>query len=230
MDSQLVKQLRKLNNDFYINVAESFSKTRSSYWSGWLSIKKYIKEKDRILDLGCGNGRFLSFLKDNFNNFTYLGLDNNEKLISIAKNIESEKCKFENVDILNLENIQKLEQYDVIVLFGVLHHIPSKKLRISFLKEVKAKLNENGLLIISFWDLLTNKKLLKRSIKYSEELEEGDYIIDWLNDSNLKRYVHSFTEDEVKDIAKALDLKIIDCFRDDGKDKNSNIYAVLKNA
>ena len=60
---------------------------------------KDLKEGEKILDLGCGNGRWYKIFKEK--KVDYFGLDNSEKLIEIAKENFPE-AKFFVGDALNL--------------------------------------------------------------------------------------------------------------------------------
>ncbi len=75
--------MAKTRNDYNL-IAEDFSTTRYLIWP---EIKflfdKYFFPGEKVLDLGCGNGRYFECLKKKKVN--YFGLDNSEKLIEIAK-------------------------------------------------------------------------------------------------------------------------------------------------
>jgi len=69
--------VEKTTND-YNRIADDFSRTRSHVWEELRVLEKYIQPGDKVLDLGCGNGRFYEFLKneapranarDNFSSF-----------------------------------------------------------------------------------------------------------------------------------------------------------------
>ena len=69
MDQTTVKQLNEINLKFYSNLSEQFSESRDYYWKGWerLLQEEPLKEKKRkiplkVLDVGCGNGRFGKFI------------------------------------------------------------------------------------------------------------------------------------------------------------------------
>ena len=83
------KQILELNKKFYQSVAYSFSETRQTPWKGWGKVVEIINdvlknEKIKILDLGCGNGRFLEYIKKSFSNYEYVGMDENEDLLKEA--------------------------------------------------------------------------------------------------------------------------------------------------
>jgi len=46
-------------------------------------LNQYIENHQKILDLGCGNGRLLNFLKNK--KIEYIGVDNSEKLLLEAQ-------------------------------------------------------------------------------------------------------------------------------------------------
>ena len=84
MDNEkLAKQILKENQKNYNLIADEFSQTRnfiSNNFKNW--IKNYIAEGEKILDWGCGNGRFYELFLNN----DYHGIDFSEKMIAIAQN------------------------------------------------------------------------------------------------------------------------------------------------
>jgi len=49
---------------------------------------EYIEPGQKVLDLGCGNGRLLNALKDK--KIDYIGVDNSEKLLLEAQTLYPE--------------------------------------------------------------------------------------------------------------------------------------------
>ena len=94
------------------------------------------KYKDRktikILDLGCGNGRLFSMLKDK--NVKYVGIDSSDELIKIAKDrYQGENLKFLVVEALMLPFPDN--SFNKIFSVAVLHHLPSDDIRLESLKQ-----------------------------------------------------------------------------------------------
>lgn len=57
MNDSTVRQLLKINREFYSEFADDFSETRSSARINLVHILPYLQEGVKLLDLGCGNGR-----------------------------------------------------------------------------------------------------------------------------------------------------------------------------
>ena len=84
MDKQTQKNLLALVKSNYEEIADQFNQTRKKYlWPELIELTKEIKTGDKILDVGCGNGRLLEAFRDK--PVSYLGIDNNEKLINLAR-------------------------------------------------------------------------------------------------------------------------------------------------
>jgi len=79
-----------------------------------------VKDKD-VLEIGCGNG-FGGFLLNQFEPKSYIGLDIMEEQIEIArKNYPQYQYLVQDAtDLRKFANDSK----DIVIIFGVLHHIP----------------------------------------------------------------------------------------------------------
>jgi hypothetical protein len=132
-------------------------------------------------------------------------------------------------------------KYDLIVAMGVMHHIPGQKLRQQFLDQAKSLLAQEGRLVVTFWDFLSNPQLEKKIEPWEaaglydqemiKELEAGhDYLLGWnkkgASGSNY-RYCHYYTETEINDLCQAAGLNIETQFLADGPGDDSNCYVIL---
>lgn len=205
----------ELNKNFYNLVAKDFSDTRNKhYWDLFdLVFKQNDKEvlemddnfvfiqgnlrqdfngrdKLRVLDIGCGNGRFAKFLSGRHNlRVEYLGIDNSENLLTLAKenlkDTKDVKAIFDECDITNIPHLkEKLsnEQFDLIVCIATLHHIPNKEKRSEIIQTLKEHLRADGKMLITTWNFLKNNSHL-----VVEKLSDDEYILSWKNME--KRYL-----------------------------------------
>ena len=79
MDRDYAQYLLKKTRQDYNLIAPQFSSTRRFVWRGLESLAKYILSREKVLDLGCGNGRLLQIFKDI--DIDYTGIDGSQKLI-----------------------------------------------------------------------------------------------------------------------------------------------------
>jgi len=101
----------------------------------------------KILDVGCGNGTFLSQFKLLNPQWTIYGQDPNpsdlQKILSITGGTHFYQCPVEEID----------DSFDLISLFHVLEHIEAP---VDFLDKLKSKLNNNGIILIQTPDYEKN--------------------------------------------------------------------------
>lgn len=242
MTDAVIETLNRLNQDFYDKIGIYFDNSRQYSWNGWERILSKIKEDglktEKILDLGCGNGRFASFLKDNLNSeFCYKGIDSNFFLLNKAEQTfgKNDNISFVQSDVL-FDDMDKSDKYDLIAVFGVMHHIPSFKKRVQFLSYCRNLLNEGGILTISLWNFVDDARISKKKAEWSEiglnrsDIDENDYLLTWDRGERALRYCHYFSENEQEILVENGGLKLLVRFNAEGKDGNLNTYLVLEKA
>ncbi len=246
MNHTLIRRLNYLNQDFYSITAQQFSATRQTPWAGWEQLLPFLEKicldstrPIRVLDIGCGNGRFAHWLSDHFptNSFEYLGIDSSEQLLSEASQltVPHVSVSTRHVDVvealLKSGTFIKESAFDVIVSFGVIHHIASKELRANLLSQINAKLVKGGVGVITFWQFDHIPNLLERQFSATdlgmEELEKNDYILDWQRGVRAYRYCHLTTKAEVKELVAHAQLEVVKQFEADGNDAATNHYLVI---
>jgi ubiquinone/menaquinone biosynthesis C-methylase UbiE len=100
-----------------------------------------IKGKD-VLEIGCGNG-YGGFLLNQLQPRSYVGLDAMEEQIEIARRTYPQ-YQFLVQDAMDLSQFPAASK-DVIVIFGVLHHIPEWR---RVIDEIARVLKPNGSLFL----------------------------------------------------------------------------------
>ena len=233
MDKEYAKWLmRKISQD-YNSIAERFSRARERGWEEFRFLfLEYLQPGDKILDVGCGNGRYYEFCEGC--KVDYFGVDISEKLIEIAKK-RYPRGKFQVANVLNLPFPPHF--FDKVYSLAVLHHIPSERLRKQFFKEVKRVLKPEGLLILSVWNLWKDWKRRKLIYKFAlmkllgfSKLDFKDIFLPWHGIS--KCYFHCFTRKELEKLGKEVGFKIQksgEIIISQNKREHSNFYVIFKN-
>lgn len=151
-----------------IYIHKNYSKSGLD-WDDWVISRLPARSFVNVLDLGCGNGRFIFSLLDRKigNNFT--GIDISESNIDFAK---SELLRYNNTNVVfRIENVEeyRFEQsgYDLIMCNHMLWHM--KKLS-EFLGKISVTLCPEGILLIT-----TNSAGYMRKM-YDLHLESAGYL------------------------------------------------------
>lgn len=142
------KRIQEKVKDDYNKIAKEFSDSRSFPWKEFEDFLPYYKKTFSVLDLGCGNGRLFKFLSREGVK-SYLGIDNSEGLIKLAKS-ENSKAKFLCKDFS--KKIVLGRKFDAIFAIASFHHLPRKD-QLSVLKNWKKLLKPGGYLFMTNWNL-----------------------------------------------------------------------------
>ncbi|MBI1279098.1 MAG: methyltransferase [Anaerolineaceae bacterium] len=257
MDTQTVNRLNAINRAFYATVADDFDQTRGTAWPGWQRLLPYLKTPISVLDVGCGNARFALFLHDNLSaisqppsnsepfpvdsvlgtqhsvlSLSYTGLDSSPALLAHARTALADRTNLtftlEQRDII--ENPPDSGEYDLVVLLGVLHHIPGYEQRQTFMRQLAKRVKSGGLLVFAAWRFYEYERFRERVVSWPDDLhvEHNDYLLDWRRGAVSLRYCH-YTDDAEHDaLVEATGLTQIDTFRADGQGGTANRYSFLR--
>ncbi len=246
MHISTIQKLSKLTNQMYSAESVQFSASRASSWAGWERCLVSVPNANplRILDVGCGNGRFGIFLRENIpidREIIYVGVDANKHLISLAQTALKDKpalsAEYSHVDIIEsllkkTHFVENNSNFELIALFGVLHHIPSFELRVELLQYITEHLHPKGRVLVSFWLFAEEERFSKKLLTPLEygidptELDPGDYLLPW-DTTKQARYCHYSDSAEQHQLIKTAGLEILDTFKADGKSGSLNQYFVL---
>lgn len=102
----------------------------------------HLKGSERILDVGCGNGRITRQLAERAPDVTVVGVDASKEMIAFASsNLDpgiGDRLRFETADGRYL---LFQDEFDLVVSFNALHWIPEQAMA---LRSIRAALKDNG--------------------------------------------------------------------------------------
>lgn len=238
------KQLLKMNQEFYRTVAAEFDRTRQGLPVGMLALAQLLHEQlsqpIRLLDVGCGNGRFARALVARELRGSYTGLDADRQLLDLAAvqtgALPGLRCQFVQADLADPGWDSRLDPggYDVVVALAVLHHLPGEALRQQVTAQLAGLLAPRGLLALSTWQFLSSERLAARTVDWStvglngQDVEPGDAVLPWEQGTHALRYVHHLDLAEVERLLAACQLHLSTTFRADGKEGNLNLFVVAQ--
>ena len=117
----------------------------SWYYADWKweydNAKKYFQKGDTVLDIGCGEAKYLKYLKDTLNCNVY-GLELNIKAAKIAE-LNGLTVYNSTIEEHAIDNIEK---YDVVSFFQVLEHVENPN---SFLESAIKTIKKGGKMIVA---------------------------------------------------------------------------------
>jgi tRNA (uracil-5-)-methyltransferase TRM9 len=237
LNDEIASRLIDLNRQFYQTFALQFSATRGRIQPGVRRVLGDLPLHADVLDLGCGNGELARELARQGYTGTYVGLDFSEGLLSVARQGLPENYTFLQADLSSPGWDEVLQQrtFSFVLAFAVLHHLPGQALRRRLLSTVRARLPGGGRVIHSEWQFLHSPRLRTRLQPWqtvglaADQLDEGDYLLDWRAGGSGLRYAHHFSEAELAELAQKSGFNVLNTFYSDGVGGRLSLYQVWEN-
>ncbi|CDR95397.1 Putative methyltransferase KIAA1 homolog [Babesia bigemina] len=193
-------------HDLYEEIAPHFSHTRYNQWPGVLKYINAAESYSTVLDVGCGNGKYLQFRSD----LLFIGVDRCSGLLKLA--YDSKCPNVLRCDCLNLPFPSEVA--DLTLSIAVIHHLPSADQRRSAVTEMLRCTRSGGRLVVYVWA----REQQKLTIGY-RNFEGGDILVPWhmqkkyikdrpIDGASTKttgratvyRFYHVFTREEVEEL------------------------------
>ena len=261
MDEATRSALRDLNRRFYEERGEAFSATRGSPWPGWQRVAPHLEQLARthaplrVLDVGCGNGRFADFLADHFRDLgrriEYVGVDASRTLLDIAlrRPLERIAPRWHRADFVDDADALPPDRFHAVALFGVLHEVPDRALRRMLLARLVSRVARGGLLVVTRWRFGELPRFARRTLPFEtwnagaapridpSRVEPGDALLPWQLSAERAgeaplpghvRYAHALDELEFAALVHGLPLTRVEVFREDGRERDLNEYSIFR--
>ena len=230
MDEATIRRLNAINHNFYRTTADEFDQTRGQPWPGWFNLLSHLPASITVLDVGCGNGRLGVFLAQHVAH--YHGVDNNPALLERAREALAHLPSV-TLDVRDIvENPPDSGAYDLVALFGVMHHIPGAQRRRDLMQMLAQRVRPGGLLAFACWRFYEFERFRNRIVQWPEDIqvEAHDYLLDWRRGQTALRYCHYVDDAEHDALVDASGLTEIERYRADGFSGTVNQYSILKQA
>jgi SAM-dependent methyltransferase len=231
MNQATVRRLNAINEHFYQQHAAAFDSARQAPWSGWERV---------LVHTDLGRVRFAP---------AYCGLDSSSELLAAARSWGEPEWRLIEGDLVmeDLLPAAPEETFDLVVCFGVMHHIAGEANRRGLLERMAGRVAPGGILAVSFWQFGMDPRFARRVQEWEEfnrssarpvdleQLEPGDHLLYWgeipqgfSTESPAKsRYCHYADPGEVERLVDGLPLSQVDAFTADGKSGDLNLYRIL---
>ncbi|KAG9649338.1 S-adenosyl-L-methionine-dependent methyltransferase, partial [Aureobasidium melanogenum] len=154
-------------HDVYEQIASHFSATR---YKPWPVIEKFLKELTPGsvgLDIGCGNGKYLTVNPDVF----IVGSDRSPSLIKFASAHQPHAAVVSDILALPHQN----HHFDFAISIAVLHHLSTPERRVEAVQTILDTLNSNGKALLYVWALEQ-----KDSRRGWDEGNQQDTMVPWV--------------------------------------------------
>ncbi|KAJ6127458.1 hypothetical protein N7523_003070 [Penicillium sp. IBT 18751x] len=192
-------------HEVYQQIAEHFSSTR---YKPWPIVERFLKELQPGsvgLDVGCGNGKYLTVNKDVF----IVASDRSENLARIA--LQHQPHSTVVADIMDLPHRDAF--FDFAISIAVVHHISTPARRVQAIAEILRTVRRGsatesgGKILIYAWALEQ-----KNSRRGWDKGDPQDIMVPWIRKAKsaddepqiFNRYYHLYEEGELeRDIDQA---------------------------
>jgi SAM-dependent methyltransferase len=189
----------------------------------------------RVLDAGCGNGRFARFLAAEGLHLAYTGVDFSPALLAAAGAAlcgprTAEPALIE-ADFVSEPGALPAGPFDLVALFGVLHHVPGRARRAAFTQALAERVAPGGLLAFTAWRFDRQPRFADHRVLAPPDLalEPGDALLDWRAEGvQAIRYCHALDDTEIEELVAVSGLALLDGYAADGQTGDLNEYRVLK--
>lgn len=205
--SQFTRGAARLWDGLYGEFAEDEISFLLDVW------KQYdVRVPARILDIGCGTGRFLVPLKEM--GFNIQGIDNSEGMLAILKQKAKKKNLNPDVELLDFKDFETIEQYDSILAFySLIYLLSDEEIEIAFSK-IYQLLRPAGVLIFNFFNVFE---------AWQGKKSWGSHVAKTFESGHIRVEYHNTPEDLLRGVVKVEDFR----FLNDGGRINSD-YSVRR--
>jgi len=197
-------------HEVYEQIASHFSSTRYKPWPIVESFLQSLSPGLIGLDVGCGNGKYLTVNRDVF----IVGSDRSSNLAKIAAQHQPHAAFV--ADTLALPH--QVGRFDFAISIAVIHHLSTPERRREAIKAILECLKDGGKALIYVWALEQ-----KNSRRGWDEGHEQDVMVPWVIKSGKKnpnedgstekifqRYYHLYHSGELEEDIGSVEGEVVE--------------------
>lgn len=171
----------------YNEIGAHFSETRHSPWPNVENFMKSLPKGAVLLDIGCGNGKYLSVNEDNL---LKLGCDRSESLLKV--------CVERNFNVFQCDCLAvpfRDESVDAAISIAVIHHLATRDRRLKAIENMARVLVKGGTALIYVWAKDQQKENVKSTYllqhnKKSEPKSANEVATFKIDEAEIQLPVH----------------------------------------
>ena len=172
-------------SNVYNQIAQDFSRTRSSVWNGCRIFLDSLPSQSTMADIGCGNGKNMLYRND----ISSTGVDLCENFIKI--------CKERKLNVIYGSICQiplNSNAFNNTISIAVIHHLEKQEDRIKAISELLRITQSGGRVMMSVW-AFEQDSTSKRKFATQDEMVPFKK----LNGEVYYRYYHLYKKGELED-------------------------------
>lgn len=201
------KRIREKVKQDYDSIAEGFSESRQHAWPEFDVFSPYLKPNFEVLDLGCGNGRLLGFLRKQGVK-SYVGVDQSEGLLAHARR-QFPDGVFVEGDMAELSGLKLPKaRFDAIFMMASFHHLPQSD-QLPVLEAVRERLKSGGFLFMTNWNLY-RCSFWKEWLRMFFRRPFGWKGLPVLWQNRVERYYYAFSVRELRRLFREADFELLE--------------------
>ncbi len=165
-EENLIKYYNKFNEDKRLTTKHGLVE----FYTSIKYIEKYIKEKDKIIDIGAGTGKYSIYFSNKGYDVTAVELIKHNLRVIESKDKSIKAYQGNAIDLKRFKD----NSFDIVILFGPMYHLISMDDKLKALEEAKRIVKKNGLIFISY--CMNEFAIIKHGFIDNNIINEQDII------------------------------------------------------
>ena len=182
-------------------IADEFDASRQAPWPETVSFERELAPNSLVLDVGCGGGRNLAFLKGR--GHRVVGLDVSPRLL------KNSAAKVGRTSLVHGDAVAlpfSPAKFGAVHSVAVVHHLPSEEERRESVREIARVLRPRGTALLSAWALEQDR---------FQSQSGADRLVPWRQSDGrtVERFYHLFRAAELEALATP-ELAVVRAWRE----------------